>query len=364
MWVRVKGLKIVTNGKGVYAYHRGTGKRLKNSPVRIGRSWMATPELVAEIAAVEKLPTTLRPGSVAALFASYRKSEAFTNLAKRTQDDYIKVIVWMRDRAGETTPDGLSTVRARQVRDFATRQKGYRFGKYVVQVMRVVWQHGVDYGLAPDNPWKAVSLPKRPKGLSEANRPWTRDEVKSVFALAAPGLARAFTLALLGFRPSEIPAMTWRALTPDGIANISQKTKFATTQRVPPSLAAYLAGNRPALTIATNTRGRPFKSENALSKASGDFLRTLAEKGATAPGLTIKGLNHTLGSALAERGVDIRTAKDAMQKRSLQTTLHYSRRADTRRNAHQAIGELENWLAVENSEPQDGKRDNAQAENS
>ncbi len=352
MWARMTGIKIVQAKGRVYAYHRATGKRLRSPPLIHGGQWVATPELLAEVAALEKTPTTPKPGSVSALTWSYRKSPAFAELSEVTQGDYVKVIDWIRDRAGDESPNGLTPSRAREIRDAAVKAHRYRFGKYVVQVMRVVWQHGVDYGMARDNPWRAVSLPKRPRTLKDANRPWTPAEVVFVLKAAPVGLARAYALALLGFRPSEIPAMSWRALTPKGVENKSRKTAFDALQSIPAALAPVFAGERSAVTIATNARGKPFKTENALYKASGDFLRGLE---GVEPGLTMKGLNHTLGTALAERGVDPRTAKDAMQKRTLSTALHYSRRADTRRNSQTALNELGNWLGLENSEAHAGK---------
>jgi hypothetical protein len=330
---------------------------LQTAPIQRGGKWVVTPELVAEIAALERTRASPKAGSVAAMMDSYRKSESFTELSERSQSDYLKVLAWIRDRAGDASPSGLTTVRVREIRDAAVRNKGWRFGKYVLQVMRIVWQHGVDYGLARENPWRAVSDPRRPKKLKgkAANRPWTRQEIANVFRLAPVGLARAYTLTLLGFRPSDVPPMLWSAMKSESVEGVSRKTGFDALQHVPPALAWVFQGERPAVTIATNAKGKPFRSENALAKASGDFLRGLTKKGLVQPGLTMKGLNHTLGTALAERKVDPRSAMDAQQKKTLSTTLHYSRRADTRRNALDALGEFEKWLTLENDQCDSGK---------
>ena len=83
---------------------------------------------------------------------------------------------------------------------------------------------------------------------------------------------------------------------------------------------------------ATSKSGRAFPSAKALYGARRDFLWSAAIG---------EGLTHTLGSALAERGVDLRSAKDAMQKRILSTALHYSRRVETQQGAKTAIHELD-----------------------
>lgn len=356
-WVKVKGLKIVVSRGHVYAYHRATGEPLEAKPVRRGGAWFCTPELLAEIASLESTSSSPRAGSVAAMIDSYKGSDAFTELSDVSKSDYSKVMRWILDRAGEASPLGLTAVRAREIRDLAVRKKGWRFGKYVLQVMRLVWQHGADYGMVQDNPWRAISYPKRPRKLTEreANRPWAKEEFWTVVRRAPVGLARAYTLALLSFRPSHVRTILWTAVKSGAVEGRSKKTRFDALQDIPPSLAWVFEGNRPAVTVATNANGKPFKSDNALAKASGDFLRRLIREGVVAPGLTMKGLNHTLGTALAEQGVDPRSAMDAQQKKTLTTTLHYSRRADTRRNARQALSELEKWLSLENSLSDSGK---------
>ena len=356
-WARLKGVKIVRSKGRVYIYHRATGKRLTSAVRFHAGEIVATPELVAEIAELGNMRATAKAGSVTVLMESYQRSESFTELSDRSRIDYAAVMAWIRERAGSQSPNGLTTVRVREIRDVAVRKKGWRFGKYVLQVMRVVWQHGLDYGMVRENPWRAVSDPRRPKHLKgkHANRPWTPQEVSTVLRMAPIGLARAYVLTLIGFRPSDVPAMLWSALKPSGVERISSKTQFDALQCVPTSLAWVFEGNRPAVTIATNQLGKPFKTENALGKASGEFLRGLAKMEFVGPGLTMKGLNHTLGTALAERKVDPRSAMDAQQKKTLSTTLHYSRRADTRRNAQEALGELDKWLTLENFQGESGK---------
>lgn len=358
-WVRLQGVKIVQAKGRVYAYHRATGKRLKATPKFVAGEWSATPELTAEVAAIEAARATIKPDSVHALFVSYRASRAFEELSERTKKDYRRILIWMGDRAGTESPRSLTPVRAREIRDVAVRKHGFRFGKYVCQVMRVVWQHGVDYGFASDNPWRAVSLPKRPKGMPEANRPWTPKEVMVALGDAPIGLARAYALTLMGFRPSEVPGILWKMLTADGVVKRSDKTAFDAVQPVPVAVAYLFAkDNRPADTIASNRYGKPF-TVSGLAKAAGEHLAKLHKAGKIGAGCTLKGLNHTLGTALAERGVDARASRDAMQKKSMVMAEHYSRRADTRANTKKALGELDKWLkngpGLENSGRKVGK---------
>ncbi len=49
------------------------------------------------------------------------------------------------------------------------------------------------------------------------------------------------------------------------------------------------------------------------------------------PGLTLKGLRHTVATILAEMGYDDRTIADALGHRTLNMAQHYLRRADRTR---------------------------------
>ncbi|MGD2132527.1 MAG: hypothetical protein PVI23_07015 [Maricaulaceae bacterium] len=345
MLMQMKGIKVVVSRGRTYAYHRASGTRLKHAPRRIAGTWHATPEMLAEIAAIPPVRLMPQAGTLHAMVVAYKRSPAFADLADVTKSDYAKALDWMREHAGHERPERLTSARAREIRDIAVKQRGWRQGRYVVQVCRVLWKYGVEYGFVSENPWRAVTLPKRPRNLPDRNRPWRPDEVRTALEAAPIGLARAYALALLGFRPSEIPDIGWEAVTPEGIANVSDKTAFETVQSIPAALAWVFEGKRPADMIASNKRDKPFSTANALYKASGDFLREMIASGDLGEGLTMKGLNHTLGAALAERGVDLRTAKDAMQKRTLATALHYARRADTKRHAKSAISELDLWLS-------------------
>ena len=119
MLARMRGLKVVQAKGRVYCYHRATGKRLQAAPTLFRGLWVATPELLAEVAALEASPTTPKPGSVYELIASYRASPAFADLSERSKKDYRRVLLWMGDRAGKESPRALTSVRAREIRDHA-----------------------------------------------------------------------------------------------------------------------------------------------------------------------------------------------------------------------------------------------------
>jgi integrase len=57
----------------------------------------------------------------------------------------------------------------------------------------------------------------------------------------------------------------------------------------------------------------------------------LEAEGKVQPGLTLKGLRHTVATILAEMGYDERTIADMLGQKTTQMARHYARRADRTR---------------------------------
>jgi integrase len=57
----------------------------------------------------------------------------------------------------------------------------------------------------------------------------------------------------------------------------------------------------------------------------------LEQAGIVAPGLTLKGLRHTVATILAELGFDERTIADMLGQKTIEMARHYSRRANRTR---------------------------------
>jgi integrase len=103
-------------------------------------------------------------------------------------------------------------------------------------------------------------------------------------------------------------------------------------------------GERPSDAIVTNQLGQPFKTANTLQTRSSDFLAGLAKKGVVGPGLTLHGLRHTLGKAVAEVGGTLGAIQMALQHATPAMSLHYSAAADKKRALQETTSALETWF--------------------
>ncbi|WP_338834083.1 hypothetical protein [Bradyrhizobium septentrionale] len=84
--LRIKGLKRYRVKGCWYAYHRKSGTRLKSE--------FGTAEFIAELAELERKlkKAAALPGTLGKLFASYRASAAYTDLASATKQGYSRMI--------------------------------------------------------------------------------------------------------------------------------------------------------------------------------------------------------------------------------------------------------------------------------
>ncbi len=82
-----------------------------------------------------------------------------------------------------------------------------------------------------------------------------------------------------------------------------------------------------AITLCANSYGRPWTVSGF--RASWRPIRQKLEKAQLVrPGLTLKGLRHTVATILAEMGYDERTIADMLAQKTIEMARHYSRRAD------------------------------------
>lgn len=315
-----------------YCYHRATKKRIK--------AQYGTADFHLEVAAIscERSPCLVKvPGTWGALVADYRASHVFKNLAVRTQSDYQAVFDYLSPL--DTTPVArFTTGTIVKLRDKALSEKKRRFANYVVAVLSLVFEYGREREMVAVNPVKGVvRMVRRPKGMTDANRPWTSDERDAVLAEAPPHLKVPIALAMfVGLR--EADALKIGRERYDG-RNISTTTSKAGTfiwWRCPMALKAILdealIGSPPRrhANISFTSRGEPWTS-SGFRASWRTFRQRLEKDQKIGMGLTIHGLRHTVATTLREEGFEPRMIADALGQKTVAMAEHYSKNADLKK---------------------------------
>jgi integrase len=350
-----KGLKpvratLATREKVTYWYHRATGERLKHDPT--------TAEGFLEIAALDARAMAVapvaghKPGSFAALWRAYRgdpknqaefpSSPEWLALKPRTKSDYQKVRDWMGEAAEKAIVKTMTSAEILALRDKAARQKGRRFGNYVLQVVRLVLSWGKQRGWLGQwaNPAAELQQIRRPKGQRKLNRAWSQAEVAAFVEDAPFHLLVPFCLGLFaGMREGDALIVTRRAYNGLVLSWIASKNDEPCTAPVTGALKAVLdqvmAMRVSALQLALNSRGQPW-TESGFRSSFFKRIRALTQAGRLAPGCTFHGLRHTIGTSAREGGESNFRVAAAIGDRTTAMADIYGRDAD-RLAAQQAV---------------------------
>lgn len=341
-------------------YHRHTRVALpadEDSP-EFALAW-ANEEVKARTARLASTPPPAQDTWAAAV-AAFKASDAWAALKPRTKKDYERQLAWMAAEGAEKgVMRELTQARCEILLDKAIRERGRRQGIYVLQVNRRL--HNWILGRAERrrlwgdaNPWASIELekaPPRPAGEARRNRPWKPWEVVEVILHAPLGLRRAYVLGITGFDGATIVTMRWREYVDGGFDVNRGKTDTESWAMVPNLFRLFLEeGERPSDFIATSIPGDAF-TPAGLQKRSSEYLRGLAapKDGSppkVGPGLTLHGLRHTLGKAVAEIGGNLQAIQGALQHKSPQMAMYYSGQADRKRALAAAGGGLDAWFDV------------------
>lgn len=354
MWIKLQGIKAYTARGKVYAYDRLSNKRLQNTPRKIKGEWHGNEALVLELASLRKAQP--KAGTVQAMIADYKtndvsvgKRKSYLSLADRTRKDYDRAF----DRLTRAKIGGkpiayvlssdITMEHCRGLRDGWNGKYGANQTRLTMAACSVLWSYGVEYSWIPSNLWLALPTPINPKTGKQANQPWTPAEFLQMVDTAPHiGLARAYALAFCGIRPESLPTVTLRELR-DQIS--AQKTGKEHTITVPDVIAYLFEGDLTSIMATTQLNGAPWTTYSQLRRQFGHHRDTMAKAQIVRPNITLKGLNHTLGSALSETGATGKEMQAAMA-RSAQTVDHYSRRADKRILSEAAFSRLSGWFTL------------------
>lgn len=215
-----------------------------------------TPEFHAEYARLlaGDRPIYAGPRTFKARVEDYRHGRKYQRLAPRTASDYDKVLAWVVAKLGPLPVDGMQ--RKDVIRAQTVNAKTQRFANYIVQVLRVLFEHSIDLGWRNDNPAKGVELIK---SEGPGREPWPQDKIEAFRAAAPPRPRLIFELCLgTGQRIGDVLRMRWSDVENGGVWVTQGKTKARLWIPFTPHLAATLAGTpRIGMTICAWGRGAP-----------------------------------------------------------------------------------------------------------
>ncbi len=341
--VRVRGFKIFKDRHGqLRCYHRKTGQKID-----LRKSPLGSAEFFAEcevIRAVAEAQQAIAPkaGTLGKLIQIYFETEHFQNLAAATRRDYRKCADFLKP-IKDTPIHVIDTPLVAGIHDKAAKKIGWRRANMVRTLLSEVFRYSIPKGLIDANFAKDVIPKRRPRDRAYANRPWSIEERDTVLDAARPHVRVALALMMnTGLDPSDALRLRKDQLDGDTIWGVRGKTGAEVAIPISPTLQTALNAfpEHQAATVLANSRGEAW-TYNGFSTVWHRFKMELEEAGRVSPGLTLKGLRHTVSTTLREAGVDERRIADLLGQKTPSMARHYSRSANLAEKNRETIATLE-----------------------
>lgn len=273
-------------------------------------------------------------GTISALIASYKKSQAYVGLRETTRKGYSTRLETMRLAHGHRTVSGLTRER---ILVAILQPLADRPGTYLdtIKKLRILIQHAILLGWLKSDPSLGI---KRPK--SKEIRAWTEEEIAQFEAHWPIGSDARLTFALMlftGQRRSDVHRMTWRDVGAGTIRVVQQKTGAKLTIPLHRDLAAVLAVASRAHVVIISTQAGAGRTVSGFSNYFRDLI--------TAAGLPMEcqphGLRKAAGRRLAECNCTAHEIMSILGHKTLEEAERYTRDADQQRLARSAVARLE-----------------------
>jgi integrase len=272
-------------------------------------------------------------GTINALIVSYYASTGFKDLKASTQGNRRNILE--RFRVSYDLPvKGLT--RAVLDKIMGDRSNTPMAANNLMKVLRYLLEHAVALGMIAINPTIGI---RKYRSKSEGHHSWTEAEIAQYLARHPLDTRAGLALALLlytGRRRGDVVGMGWKHVNGDMIAVKQEKTDTSLMIPLHPDLLKAMKA-QPLSNLASflvTERGRSF-----TSAGFGNWFRDRCDE-AELPHCSAHGLRDAAATRLANIGCTDEEIMAITGHRSRASLAVYTRGADQRRLARQAMAKL------------------------
>jgi integrase len=276
-------------------------------------------------------------GSVNALCVAYYRSSDFANLKPSTKAGRKNIIETFRRDHGTKPIKGLTRSHISAI--IGAKASTPEAANNLLKVLRILLAYAVSLDMIPGNP--AIGV-KKYRSRGEGFHSWSEDEIARFEARHAIDSRARLAIALLLYtaqRRGDMIRMGWQHIkqTDDGPVITVRQDKTGTSLEIPlhPNLVEVLASvPRTNLTFLMTEKGAPF-----TNAGFGNWFRDQCNA-AGLPQCSAHGLRKAAATRLADAGCSADQIKAITGHKSLAEVARYTRSADQKRLARQAIETL------------------------
>jgi integrase len=336
--------KNTVKGKTYWSFRIGKGPRIR-LPVYGTEEFDLTyaEALAGNLPAKRNRRSPEKPGTIAALITSYKRTDEYLNLRATSKLGYNSRLDMLRAQHGHRAVAGLTRDRIesgilRPLRNTPSSALD------TLKKLRILIKHAIGKRWLPADPSLGIKRPK-PNEV----RSWTDAEI-ALFQKRWPVGTKqrlAFDIYFyVGQRGGDVYLLTWSHFEGGYLRLKQSKTKVDVEIEVHPDLQAHLdVAPRKHITIINTEFGRPFSR-----KGFGQWFR----KAMTDAGLPLDckphGIRKAMGRILAESGASTHSIMAVLGHKTLAEAERYTRDADKRKLASAGIAVFRKPIAIKHSQ--------------
>lgn len=331
------------HGKVRWYYRRPGFPRVALPGLPWSPDFMAAYEKAAVGERLETGASRSKPGTVAALVASYYKTGDFTGLAASTKTTYRGILERFRVEHGDKRVAHLKKGHVQVIITGMTDRPAAAAN--MLRMIHLLMRHAIDLGWRGDDPTQGVRKPKRKSG---GFLTWEEDHIAAFTAKHKAGSRAHLALMLLlytGQRRSDVVRMGRQHVRKDILAVTQQKTGQDVHIPLHPDLKALLY-NLPLtnLTFLMTAHGKPF-----VPAGFTNWFHDMVKEAGLPAGLSPHGLRKATCRRLAEAGCTAHEIMAISGHRSLGEVTRYTvaaSRKDLAARAMLALGKATDETAT------------------
>jgi integrase len=270
-------------------------------------------------------------GTIAGLVAAYYGSTEYLILKPITKQSYRQVLEHVRKAHGDKRVAKLERRHIKaEIAKLADRPgAANKFLKHI----KILLEHAIELEWIASNPARGIKKLKTP---GDGFKKWPEALIEKYEAHWPLGTKQRLAFDLLlytGQRRQAIPAMSRAHVRNGELRVFVQKTEVVLWIPVHPALQASIdATPRTGLNFLETSYGRPFSVAGF-----GNWFREQCEKAGIPAGYAAHGLRKTACTRLADAGCTPHQIMAITGHKTLSEVERYTRGADQRRNAREAI---------------------------
>lgn len=323
-------------GQVRYYFRRGKGARVPLPGAPGSKEFMAAYQLALSGAQAAQPPPGA-PGTIHALVTAYLASPVFKGRAEVTQAAYRNILERFRKAHGDKSIIGFQPQHGRALLNALADRPQPAYSLW--RVLRGLFKFAAEEKFRPDNPMAVVPAPRRPK--TDGYKTAAIDHVETFRAHwplgSKPRLA--FELLFNTAARRQDAVLFGRQHVKDGVLEYRQlKTGVILRIKVTPELQAALDLLPPGqLTFLLTEYGLPFSPAGFTN-----WFRDKCADAGLPRGISPHSLRKGLLTHLADNGATTRQLMAVSGHTTLSEAERYTRKADQKRLAADALGLLEN----------------------